>query len=400
MPFLAKPAAKITIRKSLRAKGFHRSRAAGSGGSAGTGGFDRLDLKRFIRKIRKKGIPLFSGETALCSRKDRISNKGRISNKDRILNEDRSLNENRFANEGGSLSNNCIPDENSVPDENRQAREGGSLNAGMTVEASLVLPLFLFFTFNVLFLFDVIRLQSSVTAALQQTGDRICEYAWYREYAAGGGEEGIQIPQAAGDVLSLAYVSGEVRNHLGSGYMNSTCLRGGSGGISYLNSRVLSGNDIVEINADYRTRPFIPVLSGPDFSIRSTYYGHAWTGYEIGSGDGGEPGESQTAGDTKRFIVAENGVVYHTDPDCVYLKPHVREADASDLGHLRANDGSIYHPCEYCHPSPNGKVYITPDGNRYHSSPDCSRITRTTHEETAEEAQSHLRPCPKCGGAH
>ena len=352
MPFLAKPAAKIPIRKSLRAKGFHRSRAAGSGGPAGTGGFDRLDLKRFIRKMRKKGIPLFSGKTTLCSRKDRTSNEDR------------------------------------------------SLNAGMTVEASLVLPLFLFFIFNVLFLLDVIRLQSSVTAALQQTGDKICEYAWYREYAAGGGEDGIQIPQAAGDILSLAYVSGEVRNHLGSGYMNSTCLRGGSGGISYMNSRVLSGNDIVEINADYRTRPFIPVLSGPDFSIRNTYYGHAWTGYEIGSGDGGQPGESQAAGDNKRFIVAENGVVYHTDPDCVYLKPHVREADASDLGHLRANDGSIYHPCEYCHPSPNGKVYITPDGNRYHSSPDCSRITRTTHEETAEEAQSHLRPCPKCGGDH
>ena len=182
--------------------------------------------------------------------------------------------------------------------------------------------------------------------------------------------------------------------------MNSTCLRGGSGGISYLNSRVLSGNDIVEINADYRTRPFIPVLSGPDFSIRSTYYGHAWTGYAIGSGDGGQPGEGQTAEENKRYIVAENGVVYHTDPDCVYLKPHVHEADASDLGHLRANDGSIYHPCEYCHPSPSGKVYITPDGNRYHSSPDCSRITRTTHEETAEEAQAHLRPCPKCGGSH
>ena len=99
-------------------------------------------------------------------------------------------------------------------------------------------------------------------------------------------------------------------------------------------------------------------------------------------------------------IVAENGVVYHTDPDCVYLKPHVHEVDASELGTLRANDGSIYHPCEYCHPSQHGTVFITPDGNRYHSSRDCSRLLRTTHEETAEEASKHLRPCPKCGGKH
>ena len=73
--------------------------------------------------------------------------------------------------------------------------------------------------------------------------------------------------------------------------------------------------------------------------------------------EGGQPGEGQTP-KKKRYIVAENGVVYHTDPDCVYLKPHVHEADASDLGHLRANDGSIYHPCEYCHPLRVGK-YIS-----------------------------------------
>lgn len=297
---------------------------------------------------------------------------------------------------------------------NGKGLNGGELNrdraleASMTVEAALVLPLFLFFLMNVLFLLDVIRLQSRITAALQQTGDRICEYAWYREYAAGGavgsgdGAEtgGIEIPQAAGDILSLAFVSGEVRNHLGSDYMNSTCLRGGSGGISYLQSKILSGDDIVEIHADYRTRPFIPVLNGPDFSMRSTYYGHAWTGYEIGSGTGTESGSSSGDPSDDRVIVAENGVVYHTDPDCVYLRPDIRETDASALGHLRANDGSIYHPCEYCHPSPDGTVYITPDGNRYHSTRSCSRLLRTTHEETVEDVSAHLRPCPKCGLRH
>ena len=100
------------------------------------------------------------------------------------------------------------------------------------------------------------------------------------------------------------------------------------------------------------------------------------------------------------MIVAERGVVYHTDPNCVYLNPRVQEVDASDLDHLRANDGSIYHPCEYCHPSKKGRVYVTPDGNRYHSSRSCTRLQRTTHEETTEEASSHLRPCPKCGHAH
>lgn len=282
--------------------------------------------------------------------------------------------------------------------------------ASMTVEAALVLPLFLFCVFNILFLLDAVRLQSRVTAALQQTGDQICEYAWYREYAAAGTDAegdagtdsggGIDVPQAAGDILSLAFVSGGVRNYLGSEYMNSTCLRGGSGGISFFRSKILSENDIVEIRADYRTRPFIPILNGPDLKLCTTYYAHAWTGFEIGSGTGGNGEGEEDTQQNAPVIVAENGVVYHTDPNCVYLNPRVREADASELDHLRANDGSIYHPCEYCHPSKNGTVYITPDGNRYHSSRSCSRLTRTTHEETLQEAASHLRPCPKCGHNH
>jgi len=296
-----------------------------------------------------------------------------------------------------------------ISSKNKVQENIAAFPASMTVEAALVLPLFLFCICNIIFLLDVVRLQSRVTAALQQTGDQICEYAWYREYAAGGtaGSEGggtspgggIEIPQSAGDILSLAFVSGSVRSHLGTEYMNGTCLRGGSSGLSFFGSRILSGNDIVEIQADYRTRPFIPVLSGPDLKLRSIYYGHAWTGYEIGSGTG-EPGDGAGASQNDHVIVAENGVVYHTDPDCVYLNPRVREVKASDLGHLRADDGSIYHPCEYCHPSKSGNVYITPDGDRYHSSRHCSRLTRTTHEETMEEAASHLHPCPKCGHTH
>ena len=301
------------------------------------------------------------------------------------------------------------PEHRKLDDRIRDESGKGMAEASLTVEAALVLPLFLFFIMNVIFLLDVVRLQSSVTAALQQTGDKICEYAWYREYAApgtgaegmdgGSGDTGLSVPRAAGDILSLAFVSGEMRSHLGTAYMNSTCLRGGSGGISYLQSRILSGNDIVEIHADYRTRPFIPILCGPDLSIRTTYYGHAWTGYTIGSGGGSSEGEADLQGDRK-VIVASRGVVYHTDPDCVYLRPRIREVDASALDHIRADDGCIYHPCEYCHPSHSGKVYVTPDGDRYHSSPQCSRLQRTTHEETAQEAAGHLRPCPKCGYSH
>ena len=125
MPFLTKPEEKIPIRKSLRAKGSPEGRAAGSDDPARTGGFDRLNLKWFFRKKRKKGISLFSGEARLCSHENRTSNSGRFRNADCILEENRFLH-------GGKI----------------RKREGKSLNAGMTVEASIVLPLFLFFIFE------------------------------------------------------------------------------------------------------------------------------------------------------------------------------------------------------------------------------------------------------------
>ena len=279
----------------------------------------------------------------------------------------------------------------------------GGQDGSMTAEAALALPLFLFFMLNLLFLVEVLRFQGRVTAALQQAGDQVREYAYYTRFAAEGGpapEEGAAAAaspggmggQAASVILTQGFVRSRVAEHLGHPYMENTCL---SGHLSYLGSSILTDSDRVELLASWRVRPFIPVIAWPPFRMQARYYGHAWTGYGPGGYLGGEA--AGEGGSGEEVYVARTGIVYHTDPECPYLHPAMQWVDAGELGHLRAEDGEIYHPCETCHPSPEGVVLVSPHGSRYHCDPRCSAIRKEFAEVPLAEAQEHLRPCPKCG---
>ena len=273
----------------------------------------------------------------------------------------------------------------------RNNRPGGPAGS-MTLEAALVLPLFLFFIMNILFFVEVLRFQGRLTAALQQAGDQVREYAYYTRYAVGTSEGGSGLPSGTSFVLTETFVRGKVNQLLGESYLKNSPLKGS---ISYLGSSVMSGNDLVELHARYRVRPFIPVIAYGTYSMEACYLGHAWVGYTPGSFQIRE--ETAAGDDTDSVYVARTGIVYHKDPLCPYLHPDMRWVPVGQLSELRANDGSIYHPCECCHPAAEGMVLVAPDGTRYHSDPDCTAIHKEYHEETLGEAREHLRPCPRCG---
>lgn len=291
-----------------------------------------------------------------------------------------------------------------------------TVTASMTVEASLVLPLLLFFFMNVLFAFDMMRLQSNMTAALHQTGQQITEYAFYYRYGLkellsgerrgedtdGAGQmEGKENAGVPEDVLQTGmsflaaetYVRGQVNAYLGTGYLNHTCLSGGEGSISYLRSNILTEGDIVELTADYRVRPLIRVLGLQDFSMESHYYAHAWTGYEIGS-----TGENVDGTEESYCFLTETGTVYHLSRGCTYLNPSIKGVQAAEVEQCRNNAGAKYYACESCKPVRKGTLYITEDGNRYHSTTGCSGLKRTVREVPLSQVKDCMPACSKCGG--
>jgi hypothetical protein len=288
------------------------------------------------------------------------------------------------------------------------------LQAVMTVEAALVLPLFLFFMSNVLFIFDMIRLQSGMTAALHEAGKQMAEYSYFYRYALSDlmniqageadyeGETGADLGTvgnaALSFVLSQTYVRSQVNSMLGTGYLDHTCLEGGSGGISYLRSSILlgepgSGSDIVDLVADYRVRPLFRMFGLKDFSMQSRFYAHAWVGYGVGEITDEEEKEKE-----ETVYITETGTVYHKDRGCTYLNPSVRSVNVSELAGMRNKGGGRYYPCEICDPQSAGTVVITSDGNRYHSSAACPGLKRTIYAVPLSSVEGEMPACSKCGG--
>lgn len=97
--------------------------------------------------------------------------------------------------------------------------------------------------------------------------------------------------------------------------------------------------------------------------------------------------------------VAENAEVYHLDRECSHLRLSIREVDFDELNNYRNSGGGKYKPCELCGKYEIGdKVYITTDGDRYHTKHTCSGLKRTVSTITESEAQGRgLRLCSRCG---
>lgn len=267
----------------------------------------------------------------------------------------------------------------------------------MTVEAALVLPLFIYFFCNILGLLDVIRLQSVMLAAVRETGTKICEYAYFidkgSEYLSNAGIDLSGIPDGISSlILAETYVRSDVTSYLGEEYLSESPILGDS--ISFLQSSLMKGDDLIQITADYIVEPFVPFIAPESFIMQTRFVGHAWTGYEI-SGDSEGGGEEE---DETTVYITPSGEVYHKSRDCTYLRPRVQSTSASRIDNLRANDGSCYYACESCRPSKTGTLYYTPDGNRYHSSASCSKLSRDVIAVHLSDVEGSRRCCSKCGG--
>lgn len=280
---------------------------------------------------------------------------------------------------------------------------GCGLCASMTVEAAFVLPLFIFFVVNVLYLFNMITMQCRITAALHETGNKLCMYAYWYRYGTGDEDGGISqllnesgmAGGAASLLLSETFVRRDVEQQIGRELMDNSCLDGGAASVSYLRSQIMRDDGRILLVADYRVKLLIPMGNLSGISLSSRYCGHGWIGYGLESG---LPDDESSGAD--KVYITPGGAVYHIDRNCTYLQPRLETVSADEIDGRRSRDGSKYYPCESCHPSRSGDLIITPDGNRYHQSAACSALHRDVVETDLQEIEGRRRPCTKCGGSH
>ena len=259
--------------------------------------------------------------------------------------------------------------------------------ASMTLEAAFVLPLFLFAILNILFAVNIIGTQSRINAALHQVGNKMA-FAGYGYHAA----LGENIPDGlAGIALTEGYARGQIVEYVGSSYLDKSCVKGGSGGLSFAGSSVMREGDMIDLRVSYRVRPFASLMGFDGFMVSQRYYGKAWTGYDA-SGSVSDFNEEDPM-----VYITETGTVYHLDRNCTYLNPKVEAVSAEGAAGRRNASGEKYAPCGFCGSASGGKeVYITNYGNSYHRMLNCPGLKRTIYTVPLSEVGARGR-CSKCG---
>lgn len=246
------------------------------------------------------------------------------------------------------------------------------------MEAAAVLPVF-FLCMAVMLRFNtVMETAARLGSALCETGEKMAVSAYVSEYGEGN--------SILTDCLSAVYARSSVMGKAGdTGVIKNE---------NFLLSSFLKDDEMIHLVMTYQVSPLAGIkIPGVFFQQRASVRG--WTG-RSGS-EGAEGSGDEVSG--SRVYVTEHGTVYHTDPNCTHIRLSIRQVRKNSLSSLRNSSGEKYHSCELCGAAAGSNVYITNEGNRYHSSLECSGLKRTVHQVSLEEVQEK-RPCSKCAAGH
>lgn len=254
-----------------------------------------------------------------------------------------------------------------------------SLRAGLTVEAAIAVPLFILCMLGMLHYIRVMETAVRFSNALCQTAEQMAVTA----YAAREGTPGAQLPGG----LSVLYARSRVMKLAG----NTSAVQN----VNFFMSSIGEEDELINLTAAYRVRPFAGGVQIPWLFFIQKGCVRAWTGRSGSDGKG--TGGGETSGN--QVYVTEHGSVYHTDSSCSHIRLSIRQVKKNALGTMRNSNGGKYHACELCGKAAGSNVYITKDGDRYHSSLQCSGLKRTV-KSVSEDDVKDMRPCSKCAAGH
>lgn len=241
--------------------------------------------------------------------------------------------------------------------------------ASVTVEAALAVPLFFLAVVSLLYLMEVSVIRTSIRAGLQSAGKKLM--------------------QDASEVTFLlpSTLENELVYSIGVERLERSMIEDGSAGLHCEESSLSSVTGIGTLKVKYKVRIPIPVFGSPTISCEESMRIKTWTGYE-----------KSILGNVNNDIVyvAETGIVYHKDYHCTHLELSIRTVPEAEITVLRNQSGGKYYPCRFCQGAESGKVYITENGDRYHSSLSCSGLKRTIYAVPVSEAVGK-RACSRCG---
>ncbi len=254
-----------------------------------------------------------------------------------------------------------------------------------TVEAALVLPFFLSALCTVLVIAQFILAETAISHALLQTA-RVCARQESRPPGGTGSLSGKESSlKKLGGILETGLV---FYGFLDETAVSSSYVAGGRKGILLSSDKE---EDRIVLKASYILKVPVPFFRLVFLKHTQTISCRKFTGYTLHDSD--REGE----GDGESVYVAQYGKVYHTSLSCSHLTIHI--SDPSRIKKMVKS--SHYRPCEKCMKKGQvpGEIYITKDGDCYHSTLSCSGLKRAVTVKKKSEIEG-MRICSECGKNH
>lgn len=107
-------------------------------------------------------------------------------------------------------------------------------------------------------------------------------------------------------------------------------------------------------------------------------------------------GFTKTDAEEMYVYITPEGEVYHLYRDCTHLKLSVRKTPMAAVHQLKNIYGKKYRKCEICSAPFGSMVYITSEGDCYHSERTCSGLKRTIRQVPFSQVDGRSL-CSRCG---
>ncbi len=274
----------------------------------------------------------------------------------------------------------------------RPVSAAASLSASLTVEAALVLTLFIFTVILMAMPMEMLDTHRRIQMTLESLSREMSQDAWLltaKGHGRGQDAGGEADPEEEGGSFFLAFLNGAAE-----GYLIYRISEQAGDKIEHLDvsgTRISQDGLTIDLRASYRAKlPFgFPGLRSVPFSARSLRRG--WIGKKGGGPEG--PGGTEEI----MVYVGKDSTRYHRSPSCHYISNKLRVIGAGRAGAEQNGSGRTYQPCAVCGGEPSEVYYVLPEGERYHSRPDCSSLSYYVRMVPLSEAE-YLGPCSYCGG--
>lgn len=240
----------------------------------------------------------------------------------------------------------------------------------VSIEASISLPLFLFVVLFFIHAANIQTVKGIVYEGAVETAEYMAEYAYFTDCF----EEA--------EIMDYPMATLKFWEYVDSKELLKKYIVGGEYGVTFLGSQFPDEDGFIDLRVTYFVHMNIPLLGVFNHKYTEHIRQRAYLGRRI-SKEGTEDENSEIY-----VYVAENGVVYHLTRSCTYLLPEI---------HISSKKTALengYRCCGYCGAAAGDNVYITSEGDCYHSSSNCSRIRRSVSRKKLSEV--NLPPCSKC----